>query len=133
MVIHHLGLKVAASKYAEVLAWYEAALAPLGYKIDFHGPKGDVVGFRDGDGNLDWWVYSVDVDEVNIKIHLAFEGFDEESVKEFYKEAIKAGGTDNGGPGLRAPNFYAAFVLDPVGNNIEVVYTGPSSSGSKRG
>ena len=48
-------------------------------------------------------------------------------VDAFYAAALKAGGIDNGGPGLRkqyAPGYYAAFVLDPDGNNIEAVYRG---------
>ena len=60
------------------------------------------------------------------RIHLAFQGRDEAMVKRFYQAAIEAGGSDNGGPGERSyhPGYYAAFVFDPDGNNIEVVTHG---------
>jgi len=45
-------------------------------------------------------------------------------VDAFHAAALEAGGTDNGAPGLRRPNYYAAFVLDPDGNNIEAVFRG---------
>ncbi len=61
------------------------------------------------------------------KVHLAFQARDEAMVKRFYAAALKAGGTDNGGPGERKyhPGYYAAFVFDPDGNNIEAVIHGP--------
>jgi len=60
-------------------------------------------------------------------VHLAFQARDEAMVKRFYSEALKAGGRDNGAPGERHyhPGYYAAFVLDPDGNNIEAVIHGP--------
>jgi catechol 2,3-dioxygenase-like lactoylglutathione lyase family enzyme len=57
-------------------------------------------------------------------IHLAFRAFDHAAVERFHRDAIAAGGTDNGAPGIRAryaADYYAAFVLDPNGNNIEAV------------
>ena len=55
--------------------------------------------------------------------HIAFRANSEQAVRDFYAAAIAAGGTDNGEPGPRAyhPGYYAAFVLDPDGNNIEAV------------
>ena len=60
------------------------------------------------------------------KVHLAFQARDEAMVKRFYEAALAAGGTDNGGPGERPyhPGYYAAFVFDPDGNNIEAVTHG---------
>ncbi|SFQ58087.1 Catechol 2,3-dioxygenase [Halopseudomonas formosensis] len=60
--------------------------------------------------------------------HLAFQAPDRETVEAVYQAALAAGGRDNGAPGLRPyhPDYYAAFVLDPDGNNIEVVYHGPA-------
>ena len=62
-------------------------------------------------------------------VHLAFQARDRATVHKFYKAALAAGGHDNGGPGERGyhPGYYAAFVLDPDGNNIEAVYHGPAS------
>jgi catechol 2,3-dioxygenase-like lactoylglutathione lyase family enzyme len=61
------------------------------------------------------------------KVHLAFRAASQEQVKAFHQAALAAGGRDNGGPGERKyhPGYYAAFVFDPDGNNIEAVYHGP--------
>ena len=58
--------------------------------------------------------------------HLAFQARDEAMVEAFHKAALANGGQDNGAPGLRSyhPGYYAAFVLDPEGNNIEAVFHG---------
>ncbi|HTO18758.1 MAG TPA: VOC family protein [Pseudomonas sp.] len=60
--------------------------------------------------------------------HLAFQARDPAMVEAFHKAALASGGTDNGAPGERGyhPGYYAAFVLDPDGNNIEAVYHGPA-------
>jgi len=60
------------------------------------------------------------------RYHLAFQAQGRETVDEFYKVALENGGKDNGKPGERPyhPGYYAAFVLDPDGNNIEAVYHG---------
>ena len=62
------------------------------------------------------------------RVHLAFQGKSREVVDRFHQVALSAGGRDNGAPGERAyhPGYYGAFVLDPDGNNIEVVYHGPA-------
>ncbi|RVC08479.1 VOC family protein, partial [Mesorhizobium sp. M7A.F.Ca.CA.002.15.2.1] len=59
--------------------------------------------------------------------HLAFQARDHAMVDGFYKAGLAAGGTDNGAPGERPyhPGYYAAFLLDPDGNNIEAVHHGP--------
>lgn len=61
--------------------------------------------------------------------HLAFQARDPATVDAFYKTALAHGGKDNGAPGERPyhPGYYAAFVLDPDGNNIEVVYHGEAT------
>jgi len=63
------------------------------------------------------------------RTHLAFQGKDREAVQRFHQAAVAAGGKDNGAPGERQyhPGYYAAFVLDPDGNNIEVVYHGAAN------
>lgn len=62
------------------------------------------------------------------RVHLAFMGQSRDTVDEFHRVAVAAGGRDNGAPGERPyhPGYYAAFVLDPDGNNIEVVFHGPA-------
>ena len=61
------------------------------------------------------------------RVHLAFQAADRAVVDRFHAAALLAGGKDNGAPGIRPyhPGYYAAFVLDPDGNNIEVVHHGP--------
>lgn len=61
--------------------------------------------------------------------HIAFQAKDRETVDAFYSAALAHGGRDNGAPGIRAyhPGYYAAFVLDPDGNNIEAVYQGDAT------
>lgn len=63
------------------------------------------------------------------RIHFAFQANSREEVNRFHDAAIAAGGRDNGKPGERPyhPGYYAAYVLDPDGNNIEAVYHGPST------
>jgi len=66
------------------------------------------------------------------RAHLAFQTSDRAMVDRFHAEAIKAGGKDNGAPGERPyhPGYYAAFVLDPDGNNLEAVFHGPAKKSS---
>ena len=61
-------------------------------------------------------------------VHLAFQAADRESVERFHVAGLAAGGRDNGKPGERKyhPGYYAAFLLDPDGNNVEAVYHGPA-------
>lgn len=67
------------------------------------------------------------------RMHLAFQGKNREMVDRFHREAIAAGGRDFGPPGERKyhPGYYGAFVLDPDGNNIEVVYHGPAQQSAE--
>jgi catechol 2,3-dioxygenase-like lactoylglutathione lyase family enzyme len=61
-------------------------------------------------------------------LHIAFQADDEETVRRFHEAALAAGGRDNGAPGEREyhPGYYAAYALDPDGNNVEAVYHGPA-------
>ncbi len=62
------------------------------------------------------------------RVHIAFQAADRDAVQRFYDAALAAGGRDNGPPGERDyhPGYYAAYVLDPDGNNVEAVFHGPS-------
>ncbi len=63
------------------------------------------------------------------RLHLAFQAPDRETVERFHEAALAAGGRDNGAPGERDyhPGYFAAYVLDPDGNNVEAVHHGPST------
>lgn len=70
----------------------------------------------------------IDVGGQNSHVHLAFQAKDRATVDAAYNAALAAGGRDNGPPGEREyhPGYYAAFLLDPDGNNIEAVFHGPA-------
>jgi len=71
----------------------------------------------------------IDAGEPATHVHLAFQATDQDGVKRFHAAGLAAGGRDNGGPGERPyhPGYYAAFLWDPDGNNIEAVFHGPNT------
>ncbi|HEY4664225.1 MAG TPA: VOC family protein [Comamonas sp.] len=105
--------------------FYEAVMAALGVPL---GGAGDGYFWVD-----ELFVTAADspaaLGALTGRHHLAFQARDPDMVSKFYQAALAHGGTDNGAPGERAyhPGYYAAFVLDPDGNNIEAVYHGPAS------
>lgn len=118
-MLDHLSLNV--SNPSKAKAFYSRALAPLGYSVIKEYDGG--FGIR-ADGGSSIWTVQAKVEE---PVHLGFRVNDRKQVDAFYKEAIAAGGKDNGKPGIRekyAPDYYAAFVLDPDGNNVEAVCHG---------
>ncbi len=74
-------------------------------------------------------LFASDDDEPTAHLHVAFQARDRHTVERFYEAALAAGGRDNGRPGERRyhPGYYAAYVLDPDGNNVEAVYHGPTT------
>jgi len=117
-MIDHTGIGVA--DVGRSAAFYDAALGALGLRRVMQLPAG--VG-TDGIGyGTDYPVFWIDrYHPHSVKQHTAFAARTKSEVDGFYAAALKAGGTDNGAPGLRRPRYYAAFVLDPDGNNIEAV------------
>lgn len=99
-------------------AFYARALAPLGYRNNME--FGDSAGFNDGK-NTDFWIRKEDT---VVPLHLAFEARSAAEVQAFHAAALAAGAQDNGGPGYRDywPGYYAAFVHDPDGHNVEAVW-----------
>ena len=119
-MIDHMGLSV--SDLSNSRAFYEAALAPLGYTCIL--VFDEAVGFG-VPPKPDFWLSEGDPGMP--ALHVAFRADTRAQVDAFYRAAIAAGGRDNGGPGLRVhyhPNYYGAFVLDPDGHNIEAVCHG---------
>jgi len=124
-VIDHTGIGVA--DVSRSAAFYDSALAALGFRRVRQIPDGvdsDGVGY-----GTDYPVFWIDrFHPHSVRQHTAFVARNRAEVDAFHKAAMAAGGTDNGAPGLRdhyRPNYYAAFVLDPDGNNMEAVYRGP--------
>jgi len=129
-MIDHIGFPV--SDYAKSKAFYEKALAPLGYSMIMEAPE-DVTesgaaacGFGK-DGKPDFWLGADGA--MKGTVHIAIVAESRAIVDAFYKAALAAGGKDNGAPGIRAhyhPSYYGAFVLDPDGHNIEAVCHKPA-------
>jgi catechol 2,3-dioxygenase-like lactoylglutathione lyase family enzyme len=112
----HVHLRVSDLQASRRL--YAAALGALGREV------------RSGEGYFssdELWV--TDDGAPTARAHLAFQAADHQAVERFYKAALAAGGRDNGGPGERQyhPGYYACYVLDADGNNLEAVYHGPAT------
>ncbi|KAJ6121036.1 glyoxalase family protein [Penicillium sp. IBT 18751x] len=125
--INHLVITAPAARFEEVVQWYTKTLSPLGY-IELHRYPG-VVGLGP-DGHADFWI-SAKESWAKSPIHIGFSATDHATVDAFHKAGIDAGGECNGPPGLRPqyhPNYYGAFLLDPLGNNIEAVSTASISA-----
>jgi hypothetical protein len=75
----------------------------------------------------------LDAGDQGSRIHLAFQAADQAQVDAVYAAGLAADGVDNGKPGMRPyhPGYYAAFLTDPDGNNIEAVFHGPVQRSSK--
>ena len=124
-MIDHTGIGVA--NVAVAAAFYDAALGALGMRRVMQLPEAqgsDAIGY-----GFEYPIFWIDrFHPHGVKQHTAFVAQNRGAVDAFYAAALKAGGTDNGGPGIRpplqgdAPGYYAAFVFDPDGNNIEAVF-----------
>lgn len=125
-MLNHVSIGV--RDLARARRFYDAALAPLGYKC-LHEYDGSL-GYGDKAAAL--WVSKADTPvaaDPASGLHFCFEAPSRASVNKFHTAALRAGGRDNGKPGLRdayGPNYYAAFVVDPDGYRIEA-YCGAAS------
>ena len=128
-MIEHIGFPV--SGYARSKRFYTEALAPLGYELVMEidashtESRAPAAGFGHA-GKPDFWIGG----EGGLKgqLHVAILAANRAMVDAFYQAALRAGGKDNGPPGLRPhyhPNYYAAFILDPDNHNIEAVTQTP--------
>lgn len=127
MTIEHFSITVDDMERSR--AFYTAALAPLGLKPTL------------GDGK-NWQMFGTKAhSEFGISpgkptsaIHFAFRARSRSAVDKFHEQALKAGGKDHGKPGLRdySKNYYAAFVIDPNGHNLEAVcFAAPKKKGKR--
>jgi catechol 2,3-dioxygenase-like lactoylglutathione lyase family enzyme len=131
-VIDHLG--IIATDYPASRAFYEKALAPIGYtKLMELGPEITGAFHTAGFGQApkpDFWVSSARPGiAASGTVHVCFRAASRAQVDAFHAAALAAGARDNGAPGLRPhyhPNYYGAFVLDPDGHNIEAVCHDPA-------
>ncbi|KAI9371078.1 Glyoxalase/Bleomycin resistance protein/Dihydroxybiphenyl dioxygenase [Aspergillus egyptiacus] len=117
--IDHVGINAPTGQFEDLVEFYKKALAPLKYKELMRFPG--AVGL--GDEVPDFWITETTADTAP-NLHFAFVSNDRKTVREFHEAAIAAGGKSNGEPGLRTqyhPNYYASFIWDPLGNNVEIV------------
>lgn len=130
MGLSHVGVPVSDIERSK--GFYTAALAPLGMKVIMTvGPEqtesgGTAVGFGTDNVSDSFWIG--DNEKVGEGVHVAFDADNRAQVDAFHKAALAAGGRDNGAPGPRphyGPNYYAAFVHDFDGINVEAVYNKP--------
>ena len=127
-MIDHVGFPVA--DYARSKAFYTQALAPLGYALimEVQQTENDSPAAGYGmNGKPDFWIGGEG--GLNRLVHIAIAARDRASVDAFHRAALAAGGKDHGAPGPRPhyhPNYYAAFVLDPDGHNVEAVCHAPA-------
>ncbi len=102
--------------------FYEKAFAPFNYKISF-GEEGEFWAFDIENGAFFEIAQYKKLNQLT-SFHVAFRAKSREQVNQFYKAALAAGGKCNGAPGLRpqyTETYYAAFIIDPSGHNIEMV------------
>jgi catechol 2,3-dioxygenase-like lactoylglutathione lyase family enzyme len=121
-MIHHVDISVA--DLARSRAFYAHALAPLGLAVvmEFTNNSGQLLTGFGTATDPEFWIR--DGGPMDKRVHIAFLASTRSAVDAFHAAAISAGGQDNGAPGLRpryAENYYAAFVIDPDGHNIEAV------------
>lgn len=114
-LIDHLHFRVADLEASK--RFYKAVLAVIGVPV------------QESPDHLAADELWIDQGENPTRVHLAFQTLDRAMVDRFYAAALAAGGRDNGRPGERDyhPGYYACFVLDPDGNNIEAVNHGPAT------
>ncbi len=120
-MIDHITLYV--SNYTISKQFYTKTLAPLGYtpQTEFEMNNEQYCGFADKSGKHDYWIVS---GNPSTRTHIALTAPSHSAIKEFYEAALANGGLDNGTPGPRpeyGEQYYAAFVFDPDGNNIEAM------------
>ena len=127
-VINHVGIRVGDLPASRRM--YEAALAELGFSVlgegEFEGDAYVLFGHGESD---DFSLHTVGRepgrDRVTTGAHVAFTAPSEDAVLRWHEAAVRHGGTDNGPPGLRpeySGHYFAAFVVDPDGNNVEAVF-----------
>jgi len=121
----HIGLNV--RDYRASRAFYEQALAPLGYRVVYDGSEWNGAGFGTSEDKPEFWV--MQREPYSTGTHVAFQAEDRATVDAFHAAALAAGGTDNGRPGVREhyhPTYYGAFAFDPDLNNVEAVCHAPA-------
>ncbi|HUY62799.1 MAG TPA: VOC family protein [Candidatus Paceibacterota bacterium] len=125
-MIEHVSIPVSNVRRAKI--FYAKALKPLGYRMNMD--FADAAGFK-ADGHTSFWIGK---ERTVVPTHIAFRAKSKKAVEAFYAIALREGAKDNGAPGYRAYSrgYYAAFVHDEDGNNVEAVYFDTRMPAKKR-
>jgi catechol 2,3-dioxygenase-like lactoylglutathione lyase family enzyme len=124
-MLDHVTIGVSNAEQSKT--FYDRALRPLGITRLY--AEGEQFAGYGVSPKAFFWIGRRDIPQTGA--HIAFTAKDRATVDLFHREALAAGGIDNGGPGIRPnyhPNYYGAFVLDPDGHNIEAVCHSPLSN-----
>ncbi len=124
LAIDHISLSVA--DLAKAKAFYSALLSPLGLELvgEVTAEQSGTVAFAGYGIGRKGQLWIAEKGRQTPSTHICFRALSREAVRKFYAAGIAGGGTDNGPPGVREvyhPEYYAAFILDPEGHNIEAV------------
>lgn len=123
-MLNHITVRVSDMQKSK--EFYSQTLRSLGYKLLAENEKTVGFGIEHAEGRHDFWLIPGEGSQQPHSFScLAFTASNKQMVDEFYQAGLAAGGKDNGPPGYRKqyhPGYYAAFVLDPDGHNIEAVY-----------
>ena len=122
-MLNHITVRVENLEVSK--QFFSRALQPLGYKVCIEKPASIGFGTQNIEGERDFWITEGTTGSPKSFSCLAFSASSKEMVDEFYKAALAAGGKDNGAPDYRPKyhaGYYAAFVIDPNGYNIEAVF-----------
>ncbi|TFW27634.1 VOC family protein [Massilia arenosa] len=115
----HIGLHV--QDLDRSTRFYAAILRPLGHAVGSQGDGYAGLGPQDAPA---LWLYQADGKQAGARTHVAFTAPNRQAVQAFHAAGLDAGGRDNGAPGPRpdySATYYAAFLIDPDGNNVEAV------------
>lgn len=138
-VVEEHAMEISELHYGRLIDHVQLVVADLDVSHAFYSAVMDALNIAiSGKGDGFFWVdefvvSSADSDAAQGRLtgrqHIAFQARNRDMVDRFYQQALAHGGTDNGAPGERSyhPGYYAAFVLDPDGNNIEAVYHGDAT------
>ncbi|KAH7356347.1 Glyoxalase/Bleomycin resistance protein/Dihydroxybiphenyl dioxygenase [Pyrenochaeta sp. MPI-SDFR-AT-0127] len=123
MTINHIFVYVTAQRMAAMRSFYRTVLKPVGYTEMINVADGQTIGYGSDYPYL--WLRQVPEDHTPYPVHVAIDAPNDAAVDEFHSLGLSNGGKDNGAPGIRyemsRQPYYAAFLIDPAGNNLETV------------
>ncbi|KAF2195795.1 hypothetical protein K469DRAFT_616667 [Zopfia rhizophila CBS 207.26] len=123
MTINHVFVYVTAQRMAAMRAFYKTTLEPLGYTEIIRAFEDTTIGYGSDYPYL--WLQTIPEGQKPYPVHVAIDAPNDEAVHEFHRLGLTNGGRDNGKPDIRKEMsrqpYYAAFIIDPEGNNLEAV------------